>query len=511
MTSSIHERFWRQCLLVAALSLLPIIGCLILALTFLLPEDFFSRSAQAQALDVAAPGTVVVSQTGDGQYSTINAAVAAAQPGATILVRPGIYRERVIVDKDITLIGDRGGVTVKCYRDGCMTVRAAKATIRNFTIIAKSGLISMFFERKNPSAVLVTHGQSVIEACDVTANNGPGLVIRGSSAAPEIRNVRAHNCKYNGMFFTDNARGVVENSEIYGNEWAGIRSDFGAAPVVRRSRIHSGKMDGVLMDHRGDATLEECEISANLKSGVHVREGSTVSVTGSRISNNGGRGIMVHDDSFVKADACDVSENTNGGIDVTDYSDAQILNTKVHHEQIAGIVVSNDSTATVEGATIFENAVGLRAQDNGKPIVRKSVFRSHSYSAIEVKTGGEPLIEQSQIYGGQSAGIYFFEGGAGRVNDCSIFGNMMSNIVIRSGSHPQISKTSLSESGYAGVLVMENGQGSVTDCRIFNNQLGIEVRGDSSLQVEASKLTGNARGAWNIVPGARVVRQGNTE
>jgi hypothetical protein len=69
----------------------------------------------------------------------------------------------------------------------------------------------------------------------------------------------------------------------------------------------------------------------------------------------------------------------------------------------------------------------------------------------------------------------------------------------------------LSESGYAGVLVMENGQGSVTDCRIFNNQLGIEVRGDSSLQVEASKLTGNARGAWNIVPGARVVRERNTE
>ena len=59
-----------------------------------------------------------------------------------------------------------------------------------------------------------------------------------------------------------------------------------------------------------------------------------------------------------------------------------------------------------------------------------------------------------------------------------------------------------------GVQVLENGQGSVIDCRIFNNQLGIEVQADSSLQVDS---TGNARGAWNIAPGARVVRERNTK
>ena len=62
-----------------------------------------------------------------------------------------------------------------------------------------------------------------------------------------------------------------------------------------------------------------------------------------------------------------------------------------------------------------------------------------------------------------------------------------------------------------GVQVLENGQRSVIDCRIFNNQLRIEVQADSSLQVESSKLTGNAPGAWNIVPGARVVRERNTK
>jgi len=71
-----------------------VFGCAILTL--------FSVSSVAQ------PGTLTVGE--GGQYSTIQAAVNAAGPGDTIVVYSGTYRENVIVDKQLSLVGeDTGG------------------------------------------------------------------------------------------------------------------------------------------------------------------------------------------------------------------------------------------------------------------------------------------------------------------------------------------------------------------------------------------------------------------
>lgn len=43
-------------------------------------------------------------------FPTISAAVAAAAPGDTILVAPGVYNENVIINKSLTLLGAQHGV-----------------------------------------------------------------------------------------------------------------------------------------------------------------------------------------------------------------------------------------------------------------------------------------------------------------------------------------------------------------------------------------------------------------
>ncbi len=479
----------------------------------------------------------MVSQSGQGQYRSISAAVEEAPEGATILVRAGLYREIVTIEKDITLIGDGvvNRVTIECAEGGCLRLLASRAIIRNFNIRAKLGFFSRLLRPKQePAAVFVVNSGSVMEQCDVSSNAGIGIIVSGTEAAPEFRNVRVHDCKLNGILFTKGSKGVVANSDIYRNKWAGIRSEYGSSPVVYRSRIHDGEMDGILVDDRGEATVEECELFKNKYSGVHVREGSLVSVSRSRSFENDRSGIFIHDRSFGKAEACELYENKWGGIDVADESDAQILHTKVHHEKTAGIGIATNSTATVEHATIYDNNVGVYVESGAKPIIRKSVFRSHDYSAIEVTDGGDCLIEESRIYQGRSSGIYFYHGGTGRVQDCTIVGNANSHIVIDTRSNAQITKSKLSDSRYAGVLVLNGGQGSVADCEIFNNIVGIEIRTNSTLSVEdctiknnrrqglvadgtsggsvtGSKLVGNSEGAWKVADGARLVRQGNTE
>ena len=55
---------------------------------------------------VPAPGSAVHYVAEDGDFATIAEAVQAAVDGDTILVAPGTYEEALIIDKDITLVGE---------------------------------------------------------------------------------------------------------------------------------------------------------------------------------------------------------------------------------------------------------------------------------------------------------------------------------------------------------------------------------------------------------------------
>src|SRR5262249_38567807 len=68
--------------------------------------DTLAAAAAGQAS--AANGTLVVPR----DYPTIQAAVNAAAPGDTLMVRPGTYTEEVVIGKDLDLRGAGVGATV---------------------------------------------------------------------------------------------------------------------------------------------------------------------------------------------------------------------------------------------------------------------------------------------------------------------------------------------------------------------------------------------------------------
>ena len=80
----------------------------------------------------AATSPIIVDQSGDGTYETITEAVAMAEDGAEILVRPGSYVEAVLIDKDITLAGDgpREDIVISAPVDGPTTVYEAPGVLR---------------------------------------------------------------------------------------------------------------------------------------------------------------------------------------------------------------------------------------------------------------------------------------------------------------------------------------------------------------------------------------------
>ncbi len=67
------------------------------------------QSPNSMTINVTPVGLFV----GPGGYATINAAIAAANPGDTILIAPGTYNENVVVNKSVTLQGTGPGVVIE--------------------------------------------------------------------------------------------------------------------------------------------------------------------------------------------------------------------------------------------------------------------------------------------------------------------------------------------------------------------------------------------------------------
>ena len=67
------------------------------------------QSPNSMTINVTPVGLFV----GPGGYATINAAIAAANPGDTIMIAPGTYNENVIVNKSVTLQGTGPGVVIE--------------------------------------------------------------------------------------------------------------------------------------------------------------------------------------------------------------------------------------------------------------------------------------------------------------------------------------------------------------------------------------------------------------
>ena len=74
-------------------------------------------------------GVLVVAAAGKADHRSIGAALSAAKPGARILVRPGVYRESLVLDKPVEIFGDgpREEIVITADSAACLLMRTDNA------------------------------------------------------------------------------------------------------------------------------------------------------------------------------------------------------------------------------------------------------------------------------------------------------------------------------------------------------------------------------------------------
>jgi parallel beta-helix repeat protein len=175
--------------------------------------------------------TLVVDQLHRGDHTTLTEALTAAEPGDRILVRPGLYKERIVIDKPVEIIGDGGLSEVIIEANGKDTVRfqASMARIANLTLRQTGG--GKWY------CVDIAQGRLDLGGCDITSQSLACVAIH-DGADPRLRRNRIHDGVQSGVFVYSGGQGTLEDNDVFANAFSGVAITEGGNPTLRRNRIH---------------------------------------------------------------------------------------------------------------------------------------------------------------------------------------------------------------------------------------------------------------------------------
>jgi len=253
---------------------------------------------------------LVVCASGGGTHRTIGEALKAAKAGAEIRIRPGVYREGVVLDKAVTLSGDGplADIVVESAHAPCLEMKTDRAAVRGLTLRGTSGTVGKKF-----AAVNIGRGVLEMTDCDISSDSWAGLAVFGATTAPVVQHCRIHDCAECGVFVYEGGKGTFDGCEAADNKFSGFEVKTGGDPAVRNCTSRGSREGcGVFVHESGKGTFDGCEVADNKLSGFEVKSGGDPTVRRCKFHNNRGYGVQVTDKGGGSFEACDLRGNTLG-------------------------------------------------------------------------------------------------------------------------------------------------------------------------------------------------------
>lgn len=231
------------------------------------------QDAKPQPAPVAktVPPTVVVDAWHRGDYATITEAIKAVKPGTRILVRPGFYREGIVIDKTVEIIGDgeRDDIVIEASGKPAVLFKTGNGRVANLTLRHAGG--------GEWGGVDIASGRLDLEDCDISSQDWACVAIH-DGADPRLRRNRIHDGMVAGVFVYDNGQGALEDNEIVGNTRIGIVIMNGGNPTLRRNRISQNGDWGIMVENGGGGTFEDNDLRGNTKGAWFIGPGCAARV-----------------------------------------------------------------------------------------------------------------------------------------------------------------------------------------------------------------------------------------
>lgn len=259
-------------------------------------------------------------------YPTISEALAEARARDRIQIAAGIYRESLVIEKEIRLEGSADGKTI-------LELPASEAPLITITATAKGTHVSHLtlqhigfdFDDDRSSAVIIQGGEATIQSCHINHAAGHGIaVIDGAQAdivgcqisesgwdgisvygksdiggsRADIRSTISQKNLHHGVEFWKGGSGSITDSRMLANGLCGILAmSQGTQVTIKTSLCARNRGAGILISDQVKAEIIANRCDKNLLSGIVARgTGTIVTIVNSIATSNQEVGILVHKD-----------------------------------------------------------------------------------------------------------------------------------------------------------------------------------------------------------------------
>ncbi|MFF7580970.1 right-handed parallel beta-helix repeat-containing protein [Streptomyces sp. NPDC008061] len=360
-----------------------------------------------------------VADRGWGTYRTVTAAIRAAGDGAAIHVQPGIYQESLVIDKDVTVLAEKGpgSVRIVAARGPAVSVRGGAAVLRGMTIqasdhgsavlvsggapvfeqctvpggrvevihAAKATLRACIFEGAAHSSVHVTGTASaVLDDCVIKSASGHGLTLSDAARA-DVRRTTIERVTGCGAVLTGDAQGVFEDCTVRHTGDAGILVHTPARPVLRDCRLHDTKTQGVRITDAPGTTPAAAALGAEQEAAASGRDEFRVRLEKCEIFRTGREGILAAGAADLRLRDCHVRETGEAGLIATGNARVELDSTRVVDVPGTGLAVVESAELHVHGGTVARTgANGVHATDESVVRLTECEISTTAYTALHV-------------------------------------------------------------------------------------------------------------------------------
>lgn len=108
----------------------------------------------------------------------------------------------------------------------------------------------------------------------------------------------------------------------------------------------------------------------------------------------------------------------------------------------------------------------------GELVLEDCDISSDTLSCVAVHgTEAAPVFKRCRIHDGADSGLYFFDGAAGTIEDCEVYGNANVGVAVTGGARAVIRRSKVYGGANAGVVVWQDADGLLEECEVYGNRL----------------------------------------
>jgi hypothetical protein len=417
---------------------------------------------------------LVVGRNGRGQCMSLRVALRQAGPGARIRVLPGVYRESLVLDRPVAILGQGapGEVVIESSRGPCLSLRAPGIELGDLLLLAGSDGAPALAVQAGPARVARCELRAPSGFAAEVAGPGPGLVLVDSTLQGGEGGLRVQ------------AQGEVrlEGCRIEGTRRAGACLGEDARGAFQRCRWEPGAGLGLVLAPGARATLADCQVCGQDAGGLEVEADARAELSCCQVTGSGSVGVLVLERGQAALDHCDLGGHALAAVHGAAEANVQLRGCRLHDNPGLGAAVLGTGLLTLDGCEL---------RGNGEP-------------AALARDGATLQMTGCQICDGRAFGVVCGPGGRGVLESCEIFGNAGTGAKVESGGSLLLVRCDLHDGRDTGILLFQDAQVTLEECVVHRN-----ARGGILLAKDAADPV--LRGAGNRIQDALLRSRGDGE